>query len=140
MKTVKDASELQSNALSISYPLPAIVGCGLWEDLSNGYVTKKPKKKRTSVQIIADSGPDDAGRVRLSINPQHAGPAPRIYLAEDAPVSETSTQLYDQVLTTSALRVNFLMCDPSDRYETGDPVTSDEKSSLLTKRSIESSF
>jgi len=76
MKTVKDASELQSNALSISYPLPAIVGCGLWEDLSNGYVTKKPKKKRTSVQIIADSGPDDAGRVRLSINPQHAGPAP----------------------------------------------------------------
>ncbi len=96
---------------------------GLWEDLGNGYVTKKPKKKRTSVQIIAESGPDDAGQVRLSINPQHAGPAPRIYLAEDAPVSEKSTRLNDQVLTTSALRVNFLVCDPSGQYETGDPVT-----------------
>ncbi|MBW1897025.1 MAG: chitobiase/beta-hexosaminidase C-terminal domain-containing protein, partial [Deltaproteobacteria bacterium] len=96
---------------------------GLWEDLGNGYVTKKPKKKRTSVQIIAESGPDDAGQVRLRINPQNAGPAPRIYLAEDEPVSEASTQLKDQVLTTSALRVNFLVCDPSDQYETGDPVT-----------------
>jgi hypothetical protein len=96
---------------------------GLWEDLGNGYITKKPKQKRTSVQIIAESGPDDAGQVRLRINPQNAGPAPRIYLAEDGPVSEASTQLKDQVLTTSALRVNFLVCDPSDQYETGDPVT-----------------
>jgi hypothetical protein len=30
---------------------------GLWEDLGNGYVTKKPKKKRTSVQVIAESDP-----------------------------------------------------------------------------------
>jgi hypothetical protein len=96
---------------------------GLWEDLGNGYITKKPKQKRTSVQIVAESGPDDAGQVRLRINPQNAGPAPRIYLAEDGPVSEASTQLKDQVLTTSALRVNFLVCDPSDQYETGDPVT-----------------
>ena len=108
---------------------------GLWEDLGNGYVTKKPKKKRTSVQIIADSGPDDAGQVRLSINPQHAGPAPRIYLAEDAPVSEKSTQLNDQVLTTSALRVNFLVCDPSGQYETGDPVTWTNKLILRNKLS-----
>ncbi len=96
---------------------------GLWEDLGNGYITKKPKQKRTSVQIIAESGPDDAGQVRLRINPQNAGPSPRIYLTEDGPVSETSTQLKDQVFTTSALRVNFLVCDPSDQYETGDPVT-----------------
>ena len=95
---------------------------GLWEDLGNGYVTKMPKKKRTSVQIIAESGPDDAGQVRLRVNPQNAGPAPRIYLAEDGPVSEASTQLKDQVFATSALRVNFLVCDPSRQYETGDPV------------------
>ena len=96
---------------------------GLWEDLGNGYVTKKPKKKKTSVQIVAESGPDDNGQVRLRVNPQNAGPAPRIYMAEDGPVSEASPQLKDQVLTTSALRVSFFICDPSGQYETGDPVT-----------------
>ncbi len=96
---------------------------GLWEDLGNGYVTKKPKKKRTSVQVIAESEPDDAGRVRLRVNAQNAGPAPRIHYATDAPVTELSAQLKDQVLTTAALRVNFLVCDPSGQYEIGDPLT-----------------
>lgn len=96
---------------------------GLWEDLGNGYVTKKPKKKRTSVQVVQESNPDDNGQVRLRVNPQNAGPAPRIYLAEDGPVSESSQLLTDPSLTTSALRVNFLAVDPSGQYETGDPVT-----------------
>jgi hypothetical protein len=96
---------------------------GLWEDLGNGYVTKKPQKKKTSVQVLSDSGPDDAGTVRLRINAQHAGPAPRIYYAEDGPVSDSSPQLMDQYLTTKALRVNFLVVDPSGQYETGDVVT-----------------
>jgi len=108
---------------------------GLWEDLGNGYVTKKPKKKRTSVQIVAEAGPDDTGQVRLRINPQNAGPAPRVYLTEDGPVSEVSTQLKDQVLATSALRVNFLVCDPSGQYETGDPVTWTNKLVLRNKLS-----
>jgi hypothetical protein len=96
---------------------------GLWEDLGNGYITKSPKKKRTSAQVIAESEPDDGGKVRLRVNPQNAGPAPRIHYAEDAPVSESSPQLKDQAYTTAALRVNFLVCDPSGQYETGDPVT-----------------
>ena len=96
---------------------------GLWEDLGNGYVTKKPKKKRTSTQVIAEPELGDEGKVRLRINPQNAGPAPRIHYAEDAPVSETSPQLKDNPYTTSALRVNFLVCDVSGQYETGDPVT-----------------
>lgn len=108
---------------------------GLWEDLGNGYVTKKPKKKRTSVQVIPDSGPDDEGRVRLRINPQNAGPAPRIYMAEDGPVSESSPQLTDQTLTTKALRVNFLAVDPSGQYETGDPVTWSNKLTLRNQLS-----
>ena len=108
---------------------------GLWEDLGNGYVTKKPKRKRTSVQIIAESGPDDIGQVRLRINPQNAGPAPRIYLAEDGPVSEESTQLKDQVFTTSALRVAFMVCDPSKQYETGDPETWTNRLVLRSKLS-----
>lgn len=95
---------------------------GLWEDLGNGYVTKKPKKKRTSVQVIPESEPDDSGKVRLRINPQNAGPAPRIYYAEDAPVSESSAQLKDQTYITSALRLNILVCDPTRQYETGDPI------------------
>src|SRR4029453_10583339 len=96
---------------------------GLWEDLGNGYVTKKPKKKRTSVQVIAESEPDDEGKVQLRINAQNAGPAPRIYYASDGPVSEASPQLIDQNLTTNALRMNFLVLDPSGQYETGDVIT-----------------
>ncbi len=95
---------------------------GIWEDLGNGYVTKKPKKKKTSVQIIAESEPDDDGKVRLRVNAQNAGPAPRIHYAEDAPVTEKSPRLKDQFLTTKALRVNFLVVDPSGQYETGDVV------------------
>lgn len=96
---------------------------GLWEDLGNGYVTKRPKKKRTSVQVIAESEPDDKGAVRLRINPQNAGPAPRVHYAEDAAVDESSPQLKDQIYSTAALRVNFLAMDPSGQYETGDPVS-----------------
>lgn len=96
---------------------------GLWEDLGNGYVTKNPKKKKTSVQVIPESDPDDNGQVRLRVNPQNAGPAPRIYYAEDCPVSELSPLLKDNVLITQALRVNFLVKDPSGQYQTGDPAT-----------------
>ncbi|RWO93350.1 MAG: DUF499 domain-containing protein [Mesorhizobium sp.] len=103
---------------------------GHWEDLGNGYITKRPRKKRTSAQVIAESEPDDDGKVRLRINPQNAGPAPRIYYAEDAPVSDSSPQLKEQTYTTSALRVNFLVCDPSGQYETGDPVTWSNKLTL----------
>jgi hypothetical protein len=103
---------------------------GLWEDLGNGYVTKKPKKKKTSVQVIPESQPDDTGSVRLRINAQNAGPAPRIYYAEDAAVSESSSQLKDQTLTTKALRVNFLLIDPSEEFETGDVVTWTNKLTL----------
>jgi hypothetical protein len=96
---------------------------GLWEDLGNGYITKKPKKKRTSVQVIAESEPDDEGKVRLRVNAQNAGPAPRIHYAEDGKVNQKSPILKDQFLTTKALRVQFLAVDPSNQYETGDPVT-----------------
>jgi hypothetical protein len=109
---------------------------GLWEDLGNGYVTKKPQKKKTSVQVIAESEPDDDGKVRLRINAQNAGPAPRIYYASDGPVSESSPQLRDQNLTTNALRMTFLVLDPSGQYETGDVITWSNKL-VLRNRLIE---
>lgn len=96
---------------------------GLWEDLGNGYVTKKPRRKRTAVQVITESEPNDDGKVRLRINPQNAGPAPRIHYAEDVPVSDKSPQLKDQFLETKALCVHFLVVDPSGQYETGDVVS-----------------
>lgn len=96
---------------------------GLWEDLGDGYVTKKPKKKRTSAQIVAEPELGDEGRVRLKINPVNAGPAPRIHFAEDAAVSDASQVLKDNPYPTTALKVSFLVCDVSGQYETGDPVT-----------------
>ncbi|MDS4051046.1 anti-phage-associated DUF499 domain-containing protein, partial [Accumulibacter sp.] len=42
---------------------------GLWDDLGTGYVTKKPRKKRTSAQIVAEPEFGDEGRVRLRVNP-----------------------------------------------------------------------
>ena len=44
---------------------------GLWEDLGNGYVTKKPRKKRTSAQVGAEPELGDEGKVRLRVNPQN---------------------------------------------------------------------
>ena len=85
---------------------------GLWEDLGNGYVTKKPKKKRTSAQVIAESEPDDEGKVRLRVNPQNAGPAPRIHYAEDAPSPKRARSSRTRSFTTAALRVNFLVVRP----------------------------
>lgn len=108
---------------------------GLWEDLGNGYITKKPKKKTTSVQVIAETDPNDQGLVRLRINPQNAGPAPRIYFAEDGVVTESSPQLTDQVISTNALRVSFLVQDPSGQYETGAPITWTNKLVLRNKLS-----
>ena len=95
---------------------------GLWEDLDNGYITKKPKKKRTSAQIVPEPELGDEGRVRLRVNTQHAGPAPRIHFAEDSTVSDSSPVLKENPFSTTALRVAFLVCDPSWQFETGDPV------------------
>ncbi len=94
---------------------------GIWEDLGNGYVTKKPKKKTTSAQVVAESEPDDKGQVRLRVTALNAGPAPKIHYAEDSPVSESSTILTDQYLTTSALKVAFLVKDVSGQFDTGEP-------------------
>jgi hypothetical protein len=94
---------------------------GLWEDLGNGYVTKKPKKKRTSVQVRPEPVLGDEGRVRILVIPQNAGSAPRILYAEDRPVSESSPKLEENPFVTSALHVGFLVLDPSRQYETGDP-------------------
>lgn len=106
---------------------------GLWEDLGNGYLTKRPKKKKTSVQCIPESDPDDNGLVRLRVNPLNAGPAPRIHYAEGGAVSEQSPVMDDTSLETKALRVSFLVVDPSGQFEMGAPTVWTNKIVLRNK-------
>ena len=96
---------------------------GLWEDLGNGYITKKPKPKTTEVIISEDSTPDDAGTIRLKVDVMNAGNSPRIHYAEDGEVSEESPILNESTLATKALRIQFLSVDPSGKNVTGSPNT-----------------
>ncbi len=96
---------------------------GVWEDLGNGYITKKPKPKMTEVIISEDSSPDDSGTVLLKIDVANAGNRPRIHYAEDGVVSESSPVLSDKTLPTKALRVQFLAVDPTGKNLTGTPTT-----------------
>ena len=96
---------------------------GVWEDLGNGYLTRKPKAKTTEVLISEDSSPDDSGRIRLKVDVVNAGNSPRVYYQEDGTVSENSPLVSDNSLVTNALRVQFLAVDPTGKNLTGDPKT-----------------
>ena len=96
---------------------------GVWEDLGNGYITKKPKPKMTEVIISEASSPDDSGTVLLKIDVANAGNSPRIHYAEDGEVSESSPVLSDKTLPTKALRVQLLAVDPTGKNLTGPPTT-----------------
>jgi hypothetical protein len=96
---------------------------GLWEDLGNGYITKKPKPKTTQVVINMEGSPDDNGNVRLKIDTVNAGSSARIHYQEDGAVSESSPVLTDNILVTKALRVQFLAIDLTGKNLTGPAVT-----------------
>jgi hypothetical protein len=96
---------------------------GKWEDLGTGHVSHTPAKKKTSVQVLPESQPDDEGNVRLRLNAINAGPSGRIHYAEDGAVSTSSPVLQDDTLTTKAYRVQFLAVDPNGQFDTGDSVS-----------------
>lgn len=96
---------------------------GRWEDLGTGHVSHTPAKKKTSVQVLPESQPDDEGNVRLRLNAINAGPSGRIHYAEDGAVSTSSTVLQDETLTTKSYRVQFLAVDPNGQFDTGDSVS-----------------
>ncbi|MEE4359789.1 MAG: anti-phage-associated DUF499 domain-containing protein [Desulfococcaceae bacterium] len=96
---------------------------GMWEDLGNGYISRKPRPKTTQVVCNEESSPDDKGTVRLKVDAVNSGSAPRIHFQEDGEVSTDSPVLSEKVLTTNALRVQFLAVDPSGKNRTGNPVT-----------------
>lgn len=100
---------------------------GLWEDMGNGYITKKPKPKTTEVVVFPESDPNDNGQVRLKIDSVNAGNSPKIYYEEEGLVTENSPLLKDNVLVTNALRVQFLAVDPTGKNQTGSPTLWENK-------------
>ncbi len=96
---------------------------GVWEDLGNGTISRKPRPKTTQVVFNEESSPDDTGAVRLKIDAVNSGSAPRIHYQEDGEVNTDSPVLSEKVLTTNALRVQFLAVDPSGKNQTGLPAT-----------------
>lgn len=96
---------------------------GVWEDLGNGHVSHTPAKKKTAVQVVADTTPDDDGVVVLRVNALNAGPSARIHYAEDDAVSTSSPVLKDETLKSKAYRVQFLAVDPNGQFDTGDVTT-----------------
>ncbi len=107
---------------------------GKWEDLGNGYISKKPKKKKTSVQVTLEGEPSEDGTIRLRLNPLNAGPRPIIYFQENGPVSTSSTKLNELSVKTKAVKVQFLIVDPTEQFETGDPV--DYRNSLRLRTNL----
>ena len=106
---------------------------GVWEDLGNGYITKKPKPKVTEVIISEETSPDDSGTVRLKIDVSNAGNSPRVHYAEDAAVSENSPVLREATLATKALSVQFLAIDPTGKNQTGTVKTWKNKLTIRNK-------
>ena len=95
---------------------------GLWEDLGNGYVTKKPKPKQAGVQVTPVGKMQDDGSTVLQIGIINASPdTTSVHYAEDGEVTEASPKLSDDKLTTKALRVAFLAVDHSGRTQKGAP-------------------
>ena len=94
---------------------------GVWEDLQNSYISKKPKPKTTEVIVTQTDSPDDEGYVNLKIDTINAGSNPIIHYAEDGEVTKNSPTLTDNKLRTNAVRVQFLAIDPTERNETGHP-------------------
>lgn len=106
---------------------------GLWEDLGNGHVSHTPAKKKTAVQVVAETSPDDDGEVVLRVNALNAGPSARIHYTEDGAVSNTSPVLKDETLKSKAYRVQFLAVDPNGQFETGDVTTWTNRLSIRAK-------
>jgi hypothetical protein len=106
---------------------------GIWEDLGNGHVSHTPAKKKTAVQVVADTAPDDDGVVVLRINALNAGPNGRIHYAEDGTVSVNSPVLKDETLKSKSYRVQFLAVDPNGQFDTGDVTTWNNRLTIRAK-------
>lgn len=95
---------------------------GNWEDLNNGWITRKPKPKLVTVSVFTSGRMSDAGDTTLDIEVVNAKPSSTtVYFEEDGEVSVKSRKLADSKLTTSALRVSFLAVDNTGIAESAPP-------------------
>jgi hypothetical protein len=106
---------------------------GVWEDLGNGHVSHTPAKKKTAVQVVPDTTPDDEGIVVLRVNALNAGANGRIHFAQDGTVTTSSPVLMDETLKSKAYRVQFLAVDPNCQFDTGDVFTWNNKLTIRAK-------
>ncbi len=106
---------------------------GLWEDLGNGNVTKRPQPKKTSCQILVESGPDDYGKTILKVIAQNAGPTPIIHYQDNGAATQQSPKLDGDQLSTRALRISFLVIDPTGKNETGQLVSWENKLAIRNR-------
>jgi len=95
---------------------------GNWEDLGNGWISKRPKPKVPTVQVTK-AGQDRDGRVRLKVRALHAGAHPRIHYQENGEVHENSPVLQGDTLDTEAVKVTFLAVNPDQPEVKGQPET-----------------
>ena len=94
----------------------------VWENLGNGYITKKPRPKKTSLQILQITDPDDEGKVKLKVETLNVLGSPRVHWEENGIVTESSPILTETEFVTKALKLQFLVVDSSGRSITGDIV------------------
>lgn len=94
----------------------------LWEDLQNGWISKKPKPKVSGVQVLPLGQMNDAGKITLEVTVLNSNPeTTHVHYAENGEVSTESPKLNDRKLVTDALTVAFLAVDYSGKTETGQP-------------------
>lgn len=96
---------------------------GKWEDLGNGWVTKRPKPKEATVAVLVKQDMNDNGETLLQIDVLNSDPdTTAVYYAEDSEVTERSQRLTSNRLTTKAIRIAFKAIDNSGRTTSGQPV------------------
>lgn len=100
---------------------------GKWEDEGNGWVNKTPPKKRTSAIVSVVGEMNDQGKTRIQVTAVHAGPAPQVHFADRTPVTNADPKLTELAFDTEAMRLHFLVIDPSGQFETGEPKTWENK-------------
>jgi hypothetical protein len=95
---------------------------GRWEDLANGWITKKPKPKEATVAVVPLGEMRDDGSLTLEVQVINANPeTTTVHYAEDGEVSTESPKLTDTHLVTTAMRVAFLTVDRSRRLPSAAP-------------------
>ena len=91
---------------------------GQWEESAEGWVSKNPEKKKTTLQI-QHGDMNNQGVTELHLTPMYAGQKPRIYCSTTLPVIKPENLLTETKLSTSELRLYFAVEDTSGQFETG---------------------